>query len=52
MFLKPRDNYIHAWSISVYGNNEKSAFAETDTEVHPVSLYATTALGGAFILRD
>ncbi|MBC8190759.1 MAG: hypothetical protein H8E18_00095 [FCB group bacterium] len=48
MFLKPLaievlNNYIHTWSSSVYGNNEKSPFAETDTEDHLVSLYTATA---------
>jgi len=34
---------IYASSSSVYGNNEKSPFVETDIEDHPVSLYAATA---------
>ena len=35
-------NFIYASSSSVYGNNEKSPFAETDNVDHPVSLYAAT----------
>ena len=35
-------NFIYASSSSVYGNNEKSPFAETDHVDHPVSLYAAT----------
>ena len=34
--------FIYASSSSVYGNNEKSPFAETDNVDHPVSLYAAT----------
>ena len=36
------ENFIYASSSSVYGNNEKSPFAETDNVDHPVSLYAAT----------
>jgi len=36
------DQFIYASSSSVYGNNEKSPFAETDGVDHPVSLYAAT----------
>ena len=36
------NNFIYASSSSVYGNNEKSPFAETDNVDHPVSLYAAT----------
>jgi UDP-glucuronate 4-epimerase len=35
-------DFIYASSSSVYGNNEKSPFAETDNVDHPVSLYAAT----------
>ena len=35
-------NFIYASSSSVYGNNEKSPFAESDNVDHPVSLYAAT----------
>jgi UDP-glucuronate 4-epimerase len=35
-------NFIYASSSSVYGNNEKSPFAETDRVDFPVSLYAAT----------
>ncbi len=35
-------NFIYASSSSVYGNNEKSPFSETDIVDHPVSLYAAT----------
>ena len=35
-------NFIYASSSSVYGNNEKSPFSETDNVDHPVSLYAAT----------
>ncbi len=35
-------NFIYASSSSVYGNNEKSPFSETDLVDHPVSLYAAT----------
>ena len=35
-------NFIYASSCSVYGNNEKSPFAETDRVDFPVSLYAAT----------
>jgi len=35
-------NFIYASSSSVYGNNDKSPFAETDHVDHPVSLYAAT----------
>ena len=34
--------FIYASSSSVYGNNEKSPFSETDIVDHPVSLYAAT----------
>jgi len=36
------ENFIYASSSSVYGNNEKSPFAETDHVDYPVSLYAAT----------
>ena len=36
------NNFIYASSSSVYGNNEKSPFSETDNVDHPVSLYAAT----------
>ncbi len=36
------ENFIYASSSSVYGNNEKSPFAEDDRVDHPVSLYAAT----------
>ena len=36
------NKFIYASSSSVYGNNEKSPFAETDNVDHPVSLYAAT----------
>ena len=36
------NNFIYASSSSVYGNNEKSPFAESDNVDHPVSLYAAT----------
>ena len=36
------DKFIYASSSSVYGNNEKSPFSETDNVGHPVSLYAAT----------
>lgn len=35
-------NFIYASSSSVYGNNEKSPFAEADRVDYPVSLYAAT----------
>ena len=35
-------NFIYASSSSVYGNNEKSPFTETDRVDYPVSLYAAT----------
>ena len=35
-------NFIYASSSSVYGNNEKSPFSETDSVDYPVSLYAAT----------
>jgi len=35
-------NFIYASSSSVYGNNQKSPFAEEDRVDHPVSLYAAT----------
>ncbi len=34
--------FIYASSSSVYGNNEKSPFSESDNVDHPVSLYAAT----------
>jgi UDP-glucuronate 4-epimerase len=36
------EQFIYASSSSVYGNNEKSPFAESDNVDHPVSLYAAT----------
>ena len=36
------NKFIYASSSSVYGNNEKSPFSETDNVDHPVSLYAAT----------
>src|SRR5690625_4376979 len=38
----PVDHLIYASSSSVYGNNDKVPFAETDFVDHPVSLYAAT----------
>ncbi|MEA3287378.1 MAG: GDP-mannose 4,6-dehydratase, partial [Candidatus Marinimicrobia bacterium] len=35
-------DFIYASSSSVYGNNYKSPFTETDRVDHPVSLYAAT----------
>jgi len=35
-------HFIYASSSSVYGNNEKSPFAESDSVDYPVSLYAAT----------
>jgi len=35
-------NFIYASSSSVYGNNEKCPFAESDRVDYPVSLYAAT----------
>jgi UDP-glucuronate 4-epimerase len=36
------DLFMYASSSSVYGNNKKTPFAETDNVDHPVSLYAAT----------
>jgi UDP-glucuronate 4-epimerase len=36
------NKFIYASSSSIYGNNEKAPFAETDNVDHPVSLYAAT----------
>jgi UDP-glucuronate 4-epimerase len=36
------EKFIYASSSSVYGNNKKTPFAESDTVDHPVSLYAAT----------
>lgn len=38
----PVDHLIYASSSSVYGNNNKVPFAESDFVDHPVSLYAAT----------
>ncbi len=35
-------NFVYASSSSVYGNNQKSPFAESDRVDYPVSLYAAT----------
>jgi UDP-glucuronate 4-epimerase len=35
-------HFVFASSSSVYGNNEKTPFAETDAVDHPVSFYAAT----------
>lgn len=36
------ENFVYASSSSVYGNNEKTPFEETDRVDHPVSPYAAT----------
>ena len=35
-------NFVYASSSSVYGNNEKIPFSESDNVDHPISLYAAT----------
>lgn len=35
-------NFVYASSSSVYGNNKKIPFSETDNVDHPISLYAAT----------
>ena len=44
--------FIYASSSSVYGNNEKSPFAETDNVDHPVSLYAATKKSNELIAHS
>lgn len=36
------DNFVYASSSSVYGNNTKLPFSESDPVDHPISLYAAT----------
>lgn len=43
--------FIFASSSSVYGNNEKLPFSETDPVEKPVSLYAATKRSGELLLR-
>ena len=38
-------NFVYASSSSVYGNNTKLPFSETDPVEHPISLYAATKRG-------
>lgn len=42
-------NFIFASSSSVYGNNEKVPFSETDSVDHPISPYAATKKSGELI---
>jgi len=39
-------NFVFASSSSVYGNNQKVPFSETDPVDHPISLYAATKKAG------
>lgn len=39
---KPVKHFLFASSSSVYGNNEKTPYTESDNTDHPVSLYAAT----------
>ena len=43
------EKLIFASSSSVYGNNEKAPFAETDAVDHPISPYAATKRAGELI---
>ncbi|MEI7603789.1 MAG: NAD-dependent epimerase/dehydratase family protein [bacterium] len=42
-------NFIYASSSSVYGNNTKYPYSESDTVNHPVSLYAATKAANELI---
>jgi len=44
-------NFVFASSSSVYGNNEKLPFSETDPVEGPVSLYAATKRSGELLLH-
>ena len=43
------DRFVFASSSSVYGNNQKVPFAETDRVDHPISPYAATKKAGELI---
>ncbi|MDX8430777.1 MAG: GDP-mannose 4,6-dehydratase [Candidatus Algichlamydia australiensis] len=43
---------IFASSSSVYGQNEKVPFAESDVTIHPSSLYAATKMAGELICHS
>lgn len=43
------DRFIFASSSSVYGNNPKVPFSETDAVDHPISPYAATKKGGELL---
>jgi len=43
------DNFVFASSSSVYGENEKVPFAESDRVYHPISPYAATKKAGELI---
>jgi UDP-glucuronate 4-epimerase len=45
-------NVIFASSSSVYGNNEKVPFAESDPVENPVSVYAETKIAGEELCHD
>ena len=42
----PRPRFVFGSSSSVYGNNDKAPFAETDPVDHPISTYAATKRAG------
>jgi UDP-glucuronate 4-epimerase len=44
--------FVFASSSSVYGNNEKTPFAETDSVDHPISPYAATKRSGELICHS
>lgn len=46
-----RKKLIFASSSSVYGNNEKTPFSETDNVDHPISPYAATKKGGELLIH-
>lgn len=46
---EPRPRFVFASSSSVYGNNPKVPFSETDPVDHPISPYAATKKAGELI---
>ena len=45
------EKFIFASSSSVYGNNKKVPFSETDSVDHPISPYAATKVAGELLCR-
>jgi len=46
------DNFVYASSSSVYGNNKKVPFSESDSVDNPISIYAATKKAGELIAHS